>query len=170
MLRPLHPIHGDIAEFAGWKIAMVILWLPVAAGMVLVFRPSLTVTVGEAAVFVVAVWGAFLIRSLYLWLLGMITFWTTRATGVFDIALAMELLLSGRLTPVGLLPPWVADVADVLPFRWVFGFPIESVVSDYSTGVLLHGLAMQALWIAICAALVAITWRFAARRHSAVGN
>ncbi len=28
LLRPLHPIHDDIAGFAGWKVVTIILWLP----------------------------------------------------------------------------------------------------------------------------------------------
>src|SRR2546428_632733 len=31
LLRPLHPIHYDLAWFAGWKVAVVLLWLPIPA-------------------------------------------------------------------------------------------------------------------------------------------
>jgi ABC-2 type transport system permease protein len=38
------------------------------------------------------------------------------------------------------------------------------------SGELLRGLAVQGLWIAVGAGVVALTWRFAVRRYSAVGN
>ena len=28
LLRPLHPLHDDLAAFAGWKPVVIVLWLP----------------------------------------------------------------------------------------------------------------------------------------------
>ena len=30
LLRPVHPIHWDLGYFAGWKVVVIILWLPIA--------------------------------------------------------------------------------------------------------------------------------------------
>ena len=170
LLRPLHPLHDDIAGFAGWKIPTIIFWLPIAAVLWLVFDPTLDPTLLEVAVFSVAIWGAYLIRTIFLSMLGMITFWTTRVSAIFELAIAVELLLSGRLVPLEFMPEWAQDLAGFLPFQWSFYFPIQSLVGDYSTSELLGGLAMQALWIAILAGMTMIVWRFAVRRYSAVGN
>ncbi len=32
LLRPIHPLHRDVAYFAGWKVVVIMLWLPLAAG------------------------------------------------------------------------------------------------------------------------------------------
>jgi ABC-2 type transport system permease protein len=69
-----------------------------------------------------------------------------------------------------LMPQWAQDVAWFLPFRWTFGFPITALVGPILTRDLYIGLAMQALWIAIGAGLVAIVWRRGVRRFSAVGG
>jgi len=68
------------------------------------------------------------------------------------------------------MPDWVQRLADVLPFRWTFGFPIEALVGRLPESELLGGLAMQALWIAIGAIGVRVVWRFAIRRYGAVGG
>ncbi len=170
LVRPVHPIHYDIAYFAGWKFVAILLWLPIAAGLTLVFRPTFDVSLLEAVVFLVAIWGAYLIRTMLLWLLGMVTFWTTRVSALYDIYFTAELLLSGRLLPLALLPAWAGTLADILPFRYTFGYPIEVLASDLSTRELLVGLAAQAGWVAASTALVAVVWRFAVRRYSAVGN
>jgi ABC-2 type transport system permease protein len=121
-------------------------------------------------VFAVAIWGAYLIRSVNYRVLGMVTFWTTRVGPIFELVITAELLLSGRLVPLSLMPDWAQRLADVLPFKWTFGFPIEALVGHLPESQLLGGLAMQALWIAIGSIGVAIVWRFAIRRYSAVGN
>jgi ABC-2 type transport system permease protein len=170
LLRPLHPLHDDIAAFAGWKFVTILLWLPIAAVLWILFDPTLDPTLLEVAVFSVAIWGAYLIRTMFLSTLGMITFWTTRVSAIFELFIAAELLLSGRLVPLRLMPDWAEAVANVLPFKYSFYFPIEALVGDYSTRELLGGLAIQAFWIAALTGLTLLVWRFAVRRYSAVGN
>lgn len=170
LLRPVHPIHYDLAYFAGWKVVVIILWLPLAAILSLIFHPTLDPTPAAVAVFAFAIWGAYLIRSVLLWLLGLVTFWTTRISAIFELYFSAELVLSGRLVPMSLLPGWLQQVSAFLPFQWTFGFPISALVGKLSTRQLLYGLGMQVLWIAIGSVLVSIFWRYSVRRYSAVGN
>jgi ABC-2 type transport system permease protein len=170
LLRPIHPIHEDLGYFAGWKVVVIVLWLPIAGVLSLLFQPTATITPLGIGVFLVAIWGAYLIRSLNQSTLGMVTFWTTRVGPVFDIYFTAELLLSGRLVPLGLMPDWVQSIAAVLPFRYTFGFPIEALVGNLSPAELLGGLAMQLLWITIGAIVLRRAFAFAVRRYAAVGG
>jgi ABC-2 type transport system permease protein len=170
LLRPLHPIHDDIAGFAGWKVVTIILWLPIAAVLWIAFDPTFDIRAPEIAAFCVAIWGAYLIRTMFLSSLGMVTFWTTRVSALFELMVGLELLLSGRLVPLPLMPDWVEDLAAVLPFQWSFYFPIQTLVGDMSNRELLEGLGMQLLWIVALTGLFLVVWRFAVRRYSAVGN
>jgi ABC-2 type transport system permease protein len=170
LLRPMHPLHDDLAGFGGMKPVVILLWLPVAAVLWIAFDPVLAPTPRECVVFFFAIWGAYLIRTMFMSMLGMITFWTTRVSAVFELFIAAELLLSGRLVPMPLMPDWAQDIAAFLPFQWSFYFPIESLVGDLSTQELLRGLGMQVFWIVVMTGLTLFIWRFAIRRYSAVGN
>ena len=170
LLRPLHPIHYDLASLAGWKVVVLVIWLPIAAVLSVLFRPALDFGPLDVAVFFLAIWGAYVLRSLLLWSLGLVTFWTTRVGPVFDIFFTAELLLSGRLVPLSLMPGWAQDIASVLPFKWTFGYPIEALVGDLSASELLGGLAAQAAWIVGFAVVIRLFWRTALRRFSAVGG
>jgi ABC-2 type transport system permease protein len=170
LLRPLHPIHYDIAQFAGGKLIWVVLYLPIAAGLTLIFDPELSVTALEVCVFFVAIWGAYLIRTMLLWLLGMVTFWTTRGSAIFETYIMAELLLSGRLVPLPLMPDWAESLAGFLPFQWAFYFPIQTLVGELSAAELVGGLGMQVLWIAVGSFLVWICFRASVSRYTAVGN
>jgi ABC-2 type transport system permease protein len=170
LLKPVHPIHYDIADIAGWKFVVIVMWLPIAAVLSLIFRPTLSPSVLQVVVFAFAIWGAYLIRTMNLWLLGMVTFWTTRVAALFELYFVLELLLSGRLVPLSLMPHWAQMLAAFLPFRWTFGFPIEALVGDLSRGQLLGGLGMQVLWTAIGGGFVWVVWRRAVRRYTAVNN
>jgi ABC-2 type transport system permease protein len=170
LLRPLHPLHDDLAAFAGWKPVVILLWLPIAGALWLAFDPTLDPRPLEVIVFFFAIWGAYLIRTMFMSILGMVTFWTTRVSAIFELAIAVELLLSGRLVPLTLMPDWAERLAGFLPFQWSFYFPIQALIGDYSTGELLGGLGMQVFWIVVMTALTLFIWRFAVRRYSAVGN
>jgi len=170
LLRPLHPLHYDVAYFAGWKLVVILLWLPIAAVLSAIFHPALHPRPLEIAVFCVAIWGAYLVRTMFQSCLGMLNFWTTRGGAVFDLYMTLELLLSGRLVPLKLMPGWVQMLANFLPFKWTFGFPIESLVGALSTQSLLLGLGAQALWICGGLVLFRFAWRGAITRFSAVGG
>ena len=170
LLRPVLPLHYDIAFFAGWKVVVIVLWIPLAIGLSLVFDPVLDPRLLEIAVFAVAIWGAYLLRTMFQEALGMLCFWTTRGAAIFDLWMMTELLLSGRLVPLPLMPDWVQDVSRFLPFQWAFFFPIEALVGDLSNDELLRGLGAQVLWILIGLAIFRVAWKHAIRRYSAVGG
>jgi len=170
MLRPMHPIHFDIAWFSGWKVVVTLFWLPIAAVLVLTFHPTLNPSWLQVVVFFFALWGAFLIRALVQWALGLICFWTTRAGSVFSLYLLIELLLSGRLVPLSFLPHWANTLNAFLPVQWMFYFPIEALTGHESNVSLVLGLGAQAVWVALMAGVVAMVWKRAVRRHAAVGN
>jgi len=170
LMRPLHPLHADLSFFAGWKFVVIVLWLPLAAFLAWIFKPDLQPTLLEGVAFFVAIWGAYLIRTMLLTLLGLITFWTTRVGAIFELFFAVELVISGRLVPMSLMPEWVQRVAAFFPFQWTFGFPIEALVSQMSPVELLRGLGVQLLWIVIGFVCVKVLWRFAIKQFSAVGG
>ena len=170
LLRPIHPLHRDIAYFAGWKVVVIVLWIPLAIGLSLVFHPALSPNPQQVAAFAVAIWGAYLLRTMFQESLGMLCFWTTRGAAIFDLWMTAELLLSGRLVPMPLMPGWVQEIARFLPFQWAFYFPIQTLVGDYSNVELLRGLAAQALWILIGLAIFRVAWKQAVKRYSAVGG
>lgn len=170
LLRPIHPIHEDVAYFAGAKVIEILLWLPLAVILSFIFKPDLHPTLLECVVFFVAIWLAYLIRTMTLSLLGMITFWTTRVSALYELYFAAELILSGRLVPLSLMPEWVQKLAWYFPFRWTFGFPIETLVGSMSVNELFGGLGMQLLWVVLGLGAVNIMWKAGIHRFSAVGG
>ena len=82
----------------------------------------------------------------------------------------MELLLSGRLVPMAVMPGWVQTVSNWMPFKWTFEFPIEVFIGQLSTREIWQGLGMQAIWIGITGLGIAAVWRGAIRKFTAVGT
>jgi ABC-2 type transport system permease protein len=170
LLRPVHPIHEDLASFAGWKVVVLVLWIPIALILVWLFRPSLSPTGLQCVVFFFAIWGAYLIRAIIQWSLGLITFWTTRVSAIFEGYILLEMLLSGRVFPLVLMPKWFQTLTWYFPFRWTFSFPIVALTGPMLNRDLFIGLGMQVAWILVGIALLHLVWPRAVRRFSSVGG
>lgn len=168
--KPIHPFHRDLSFFAGQKFVWILVWVPVAIVLSVTFRPALSPDAVQVAGFVFALWGGFLVRFVLLYLVGMVTFWTTRASAIFEIVVAGELILSGRLVPLDLMPEWTQRVADVLPFKWTFEFPIEVLIGRVEPSAIVLGVLSQLGWFAGLGLAFALVWRRAVRRYSAVGG
>jgi len=149
---------------------MIILWIPLGLVLSLFFKPDLHPEWYHLVGFFFAIWGAYLIRTMLLSLLGMITFFTTRVGAIYELFFAIELIFSGRLVPMTLMPPVVQQLANFMPFQWTFYFPINILVAPLTVSEMLNGLGMQLLWILIGWVAVKLMWKFSVRQFSAVGG
>jgi ABC-2 type transport system permease protein len=91
-------------------------------------------------------------------------------SALFELVWVTEMLLSGRIVPLALLPDWAERLSWLLPFRWTFGFPITALVGPIDSAELIGGLGMQLLWIVIFAFVVRGFWRVSVRHYGAVGG
>ncbi len=167
--KPLHMFHRDLSFFAGWKPMWIAWWVPMAAILVAVFQPQVRPNAWQLFAFFTAIWTAFVLRFVILYLLGLISFWTTRASALFEIVVTAELLLSGRLVPMELMPGWVQTLSTWLPFRWTFQGPIDIVIGRVDAAGTLAVFGYQLAWISGLGIVLALTWKRAVRRYSAVG-
>lgn len=170
LIRPVHPFHRDFAFFAGQKPVWIGIWIPFAVVLWITFRPMVELTWGHTLVFLVTIWGAFVIRHMFLFVLGAVNFWTTRTSALFELTVALQLILSGRLVPLSLMPEWVQRLANWFPFKWTFEFPIEAMIGRLGWNQIWIGLLAQLGWILGLGVAIKLVWGRAIRRYTAVGG
>lgn len=169
LLKPVHPIHSDIADNLASKLITLPMMLAVAALLVWIFRPAASPAPWSLVLAVPALALAFLIRFLVEWTLAQAAFWTTRVSAINQAYFVPLLFLSGQIAPLSLFPRPVQILAWVLPFRWMIGFPVELLTGQLSLLQGVVGLAIQAAWLGLSLALVRLVWRAGVRVYSAVG-
>ena len=147
LLRPMHPVHYDLGFFAGWKVVVIVLWIPIAVVLSLTSTRRCIPTLEQGVVFFVAIWGALpaplaaAVGARHGHVLD------DPGSALFELYFTAELLLSGRLVPLALLPAWAAGIADLLPFRWTFGYPIDALAGSSTVPSCPVGLGFQAAWV-----------------------
>ncbi|MCB9137205.1 MAG: ABC-2 family transporter protein [Caldilineaceae bacterium] len=170
LLKPVHPIHSDMADNWAYKLFTLTLYVPVAIGLAWLFRPTWNVEGWALLVLPVALILAFLTRFFLDWSLAMSAFWTTRVQAINQAYFVAMLFFSGRLAPLTLFPPWFQHIADFLPFRWVMAFPVELALGRLTPGQALIGFGVQLGWMAAGLLLLNLVYRAGIRRYAAFGG
>lgn len=169
LLKPLHPIHGDIAENLTYKALTLVVLLPATLILAVIFNPAFNTQPWAALAFVPALVLAFFVRFLTGWALALAGFWTTRTMAINQLYFVPMTFLSGQMVPLSLLPEPLQVVATVLPFRWMVSFPVELVLGRLTPTDTIIGLLAQTGWVVASIAIAMVVWRAGLKRYSAVG-
>jgi ABC-2 type transport system permease protein len=169
LLKPVHPIHSDIADNISSKLITTPFMILVAVGLAAIFHPSLSPTPWAIALFFPALFLAFAVRFLLEWTLAQSAFWTTRVGAINQIYFVLMLFLSGQFAPLTLLPFPVQIAAYILPFRWLVSYPVELLSGRLTPIEAFIGLGAQAAWLVASYVLFQVVWRAGVKIYSAVG-
>jgi ABC-2 type transport system permease protein len=169
LLRPVHPIHSDIADNVSSKLITLPFMLLIAVIMGFFFHPHLVIVPWAIVAFFPAILLAFLVRFFLEWTLALTAFWTTRVGAVNQTYFVAVLFLSGQMAPLSLFPLPVRVAAAILPFRWMVSFPVELLLGRLTPVEALTGILAQFVWLVIASVLLRIVWRAGVRVYSAVG-
>jgi ABC-2 type transport system permease protein len=171
LLRPVHPLFAYAGEhlaavpMRALVLSPVVALLAYAAGGRLAVRdPRLLV------IFVLSLLGAWLLTFFTMVLLGALAFFVDSAIGIFELWLGVHAIFSGYIVPLELLPPWMKAVSRVLPFRFMLGFPVETLIGLLPPGAALRELGAQAAYVVVMFACAMLVWRAGVRRFAAFGG
>ncbi|MEX2160399.1 MAG: ABC-2 family transporter protein [Anaerolineales bacterium] len=170
LLRPVHPIQTDLGFYLGYKIPQTLYWLPMGVLLWFLFKPEINAQLWQILAFPLALMFAFFVRFTFMWLLGLVCFWTEKIDALFELYFTLELLFSGRLVPLEVMPAWAQSVAAFLPFQWTFYFPIEVLLGRVQPAEFGWGFLIQVGWVVGGYALVMFVWKHAIKRFTAVGS
>ena len=170
LLKPIHPIHSDIADNIGYKFLTLVVMVPISLLLAWFFEASWQPTIWSLAAFVPVLILAFLMRFYWEWALAMVAFWTTRIDAMNQAYIVTTLFFSGRLAPLDLFPQVVQRVADFLPFRWMLAFPVELLLGRVTPRELLMGLGAQLFWLFAGYLFMQLIYRAGIKRYAAFGG
>ena len=96
-------------------------------------------------------------------LVGLCAFWVRRVLPPYLMVQKAWFLLGGLFAPISLYPLWLFHIAMATPFAaGVFVAGNQMIAPSANTFAL--GLLLQAIWIALLAALIALVWRAGLRK------
>jgi len=155
-------------EFAGICSNLLLRGLPV----ILVYSPFLIMNAGYYNILMV----------LYAIALGHVLFLLIYALLGFSAFILIEIwpfgrllddtirLLAGGFIPLAILPGFIRKIAYVLPFRFLYTFPLELLFGTADMNVLYENFVVLTVWICVFVALNVVMYRFALRKAVVQGG
>ena len=120
--------------------------------------------------FSIALFGAVTISYLIELIVGILTFYTTSSWGLQCFKQAIMSFFSGALIPLELMPVWLQNIADIMPFKSIIYFPISIFLENLSIHEIVNGFIFQCIWIVILAILSGILYKRAIRKVTIAGG
>jgi ABC-2 type transport system permease protein len=170
LLHPIQPIHDYISFNLADKVIRGLLFTPIVIGIAwLVPAIHLAPTASNVFFFVVALVGAWALRYLTQFSLGMFAFWFSQALVLTDVFWMLYLLFGGGIAPLELLPEPLRTIAYYLPFRFMMSFPIEIMMGRLTAPEIWSGMVATALWGVVLFGAYRVLWARGMRRFGAFG-
>ncbi len=170
LLRPMPVFHQFAAAEAGERMVTAIVLVPVLIVATIVLPiVAFPVGVGSLVAAVIATLMAFLLAVLMSSTFALIGFWTTQSNNVYLLWWGLGAFGSGWIAPLDVMPSWLQRIAEILPFRYSLGFPVE-IALGLRTGKVVTGFVVALLWLTTFAVVYVLAWRRGVRRYQAVGG
>lgn len=170
LLRPVPVFHQYAASEAGERIVAAIVLMPVLIALTLVL-PIIEYPVGIVALSgsLLATLLAFTLAAMMSSTFALIGFWTTQSNNVYMLWWGLGSFASGWIAPLDVMPSWLKQTAEILPFRYTLGFPVE-IALGLPTSEVVAGFTTALLWLALFTVVYKLMWRNGVRRYQAVGG
>ena len=171
LLKPIHPILTNVlVNNLAFKALTVIALIPIWLGLCLLAQPNFSAVTTQSLVLAIpAIALGFGINFLLGATLTCLAFWTTRVYSLSEFYWAIVLLFSGQFVPLDLMPSFIRQIAQYLPFQLFKYFPIELSLGKLPPDVIARNFVMGFVWLGVSLALFRAAWRTGLKRFSAVG-
>jgi ABC-2 type transport system permease protein len=171
LLRPIHPFIALGASHVASIPFRCVVALPIAVVLLISSGgSSLTTEPLQLAMLLPSLAFAWLITYAIMFAIGALSFFLTRAMGIFSLYFLLFTLLSGYLMPIPMLPEPIATIAEWLPFRFMLALPVELMTERMATDRVLLLMGVQVLWTVASISIAMFVWQRGVRRFEAVGS
>jgi len=167
LVRPCSTHLNGLANNLGEKLVKLVLLIPLAAGLGVVFRDEVTLpsSAGRWLAFLAALLMAGAMTFTLDIVIGSLAFWFEDVTAVNRLRFLLSGILSGAIIPLALFPVAFSGFLAFQPFRFMVSFPLEVLLGNPSAG----SFALQAGWFAAFLGAAVLTWRIGLSSYQGAG-
>jgi ABC-2 type transport system permease protein len=171
LLRPVHPFASFLATHLSALPLRTAVVLPVVGVLFITdARHVIIDDPGRIALFIVSIAGAWLLTFGVFLAIGSLSFFLEKSMSLVEVYFGLFMLLSGYIIPIALMPSWMTHIADVLPFRYMLGTPVEILIGRYpDASTAAEHVAAQWAWAVSMLLIAAFTWHRGVKRFEAYG-
>jgi len=172
LLKPFSFFWRKFAEELGWHtvssiiglVASLIIALALKRYIVFSFFPERILLSIMAIILAI-----FVVFSMSL-CLGLLAFWFTEVSAVDSLFWAGRTILGGQGIPISFIPGIFQTVVRILPFRYMFSFPLEIYFGKLTGSEIIQGIVMQIIWTMAFVWIYRLMWERGRKVYAAFGQ
>jgi len=166
LLRPIHPVLFLYVSFLGSKgVTLVMSFLLLLAGITLL--PSISFI--GISLFLFSLLLALAIALAINLFIGSITFWTTEASHLQNVASHVIRVFSGTMIPVSLFPGALKTLTLFSPFPAMGFLPATLIQNPIWNHDIYISFVSSVFWAATLLPFSLLIWKLGLKRHEAIG-
>lgn len=172
LTKPFSFYWRKFAEEAGWHAFAIILGSALTLILAIVLYPLLGFNFSWSGLLlsiVATILAIFAIFGFSL-CLGLLAFWFTEVWTVDTLFWAGRNFLGGWYLPISFFPGVFQVTIKVLPFRYIFSFPLEIFFNKLSLKEIAFGMAISLFWILFFGLLYRIMWEKGRKAYTSFGQ
>jgi len=108
-------------------------------------------------------------RFVIAYFIGILTIWFKRSFGIYAAFGTIELLFSGMLIPLDLLPEIIQKISMFLPFRYFVYLPVNVFLGKINFQELVQGLIIEVFWLLMFVIIVKYTYKLGMKSLETIG-
>lgn len=173
LIKPVPPFWGFITANLSGKVLQFSILLPILAFILAAFPGSLSALTRNPlnwllffSSLVLAMILAFTLDMAF----GLIAFWLEDAAQLRWYKETLQMITSGILIPIAVMPKSAQVFANILPFRSILTTPIEIVTDRLDPQQLTYAFSTQLIWIVIITGAMVIMWRQGLKTYAPPGQ
>lgn len=170
--KPISLFKQVFAEELGWH--MVTFWIGLLTCLILVILmpQNIVLSLSFSKIFLLApaIGLAILITLTTSLCMGLLAFWFTEISAIGSIFWITRLFLGGQGVPMSFLPSGLQTLAKILPFRYMFSFPLEIFFGKLSLSETSVGFGIAIVWVIILFVIYRLMFARGRRAYTAFGN
>lgn len=173
LIKPISPFWGFITSNLAEKVFRFSIPAPLFV-LSLIFFPSFYVPtfyqLKPWLLFILSVIIAACLAFFIDMIFGLASFWLEDAINLRWYKDTLQMITSGILIPIAVMPHKVQAVVNVLPFRSIITTPIEILLGHISGPQLTHALLVQITWATATGIIMAVMWKQGLKRYAPPGQ
>ncbi|KKU92139.1 MAG: hypothetical protein UY21_C0005G0028 [Microgenomates group bacterium GW2011_GWA1_48_10] len=172
LLKPISYIFERLFWELSWKSGAIIFNLSVFLIALLFLRQNFELPIGSVSppFFLLSALLAMTIQFFFSFNLALIAFWTTEVSPLNSLRWLGMSILGGSVIPIAFIPENFQPIVHLLPFRYMYSFPVEIIFNKLSSSEIMTGIFVQILWALFLVLIYKLLWKFGIRTYVSVGQ
>ena len=172
LAKPISNYRRRVFQELGWHIVsstsglITTLVIVLLLGVGLSFNLTVLKIIFLASVIVLSCLICFTISMC----LAQLCFWLMEVDGINSLFFTLIFIFGGQGIPVSFFPPGIHWLVEILPFRYLFSFPLEIYFGKISVLEIFRGYMIEVIWLLILISIYRRMWRAGLKRFAAFGN